>query len=261
MNLKGRTFGGARRLAVSSATRAVLLLWGTILPLLAATPRDSANATGPELLNFKELLALSVTNQPEGPLGSKLKAILETPFVSNEAALAGAQPHRPAVEGVGPVLRAASWNIERGLNFDLIRLALSDPEGFKEAAQRLGGVDKGKQQQIDLQLRTLRDADVVVLNEVDLGMKRTDYLDVTRELARALGMNYVFGVEFVEVDRLDDLGVEKVQLDDPALAEQMQEELKPDPSRYLGLHGNAILSRYPMQNARDRPASRLPRLV
>ena len=80
-------------------------------------------------------------------------------------------------------------------------------------------------------------------------MKRTDYLDVTRELAHALGMNYVFGVEFVEVDPLDDLGVEKVQLDDPALAKQMQEDLKPDPARYLGLHGNAILSRYPIQNA------------
>ncbi len=237
-------------LAVLSATRALVVLWGTILPLLAVTPQDTANATGPELLSFRELVALSVTNQPDGPLGSKLRAILKTPFVSNEAAVTGVQPHRPMVGGVGPILRAASWNIERGLNFDLIRLALSDPEGFKDAAQRRGGLNRSKQEMIDLQLRTLRDADVIILNEVDLGMKRTDYLDVTRELAHALRMNYVFGVEFVEVDRLDDVGVDQVQLDDPALAKQIQEELKPDPSRYLGLHGNAILSRYPIQNAR-----------
>ena len=115
---------------------------------------------------------------------------------------------------------------------------------FKEAAQRR--LNRGKQETIDIQLRTLRDADVIILNEADLGMKRTDYLDVTSELAHALGMNYVFGVEFVEVDRLDDLGVEKVQLEDPALAKQMQQDLKPDPSRCLGLHGNAILSRYPI---------------
>jgi endonuclease/exonuclease/phosphatase family metal-dependent hydrolase len=252
MNAKRHIFGGACSAvrALSSTTRALLVLWGAILPLLAAAPQDTSNVSGPELLNFKELLALSVTNQPQDPLESKLRAILGTPFVSNAAAMAGAQPHRPTVEGVGPVLRAASWNIERGLNFDLIRLAFSDPKGFEQAAQLRGGLDKSKLEQIDLQLRTLRDADVVVLNEVDLGMKRTDYLDVTRELAHALGMNYVFGVEFVEVDRLDDLGVERVQLDNPALAKKMQEELKPDPFRYLGLHGNAILSRYPIQNAR-----------
>jgi endonuclease/exonuclease/phosphatase family metal-dependent hydrolase len=256
MNVKRCIFGGgtgwtgSAALAVSSATRTLLVFWGTILPLLATTPQNTANVTGPELLNFQELVALSVTNQPDEPLASKLQAILQTPFVSNEAALAGVQPHRPTVEGAGPILRAASWNIERGLNFDLIRLALSDPEGFRAAAQRRGGPNRSKQAIINLQLRTLRDADVLILNEVDLGMKRTDYLDVTRELARVLGMNYVFGVEFVEVDRLDDLGVEKVQLDDPALAKQMQEELKPDPARYLGLHGNTILSRYPIQNAR-----------
>ena len=75
-------------------------------------------------------------------------------------------------------------------------------------------------------------------------------MTLTRDLAHALGMNYVFGVEFVEVDRLDDLGLENIQLDDPALTQQMREELKPDPARYLGLHGNAIFSRYPIQRAR-----------
>jgi hypothetical protein len=32
--------------------------------------------------------------------------------------------------GVGVVLRVGEWNIERGLNFDLIRAALSDPDDF-----------------------------------------------------------------------------------------------------------------------------------
>ncbi len=140
------------------------------------------------------------------------------------------------------------------MNFDLIKLALSDPEGFQQAAMERRGLDQEKldsrkQAKIEQQLPALRDADIVVLNEVDLGMKRTDYRDITRDLARALGMNYIFGVEFVEVDRLDDLGLEKVRLDDPALTQQLREELKPDPSRYLGLHGNAILSRYPIQRA------------
>jgi endonuclease/exonuclease/phosphatase family metal-dependent hydrolase len=218
-----------------------------LLPLTAAS---HGKASAPDLLSFDELVALSETDHPAAPVAEKLDKLLRTPFVSNEAAMAGVQPHRPSVDAIGPVVRIASWNIERGLNFDLIRLALSDPDGFRQAALRRGALDPNKQAQIDRQLQTLRDADIILLNEVDLGMKRTDYRDVARDLAHALGMNYVFGVEFVEVDRLDDLGLESVQLEDPDLIHKMREELKPDPARYLGLHGNAILSRYPIQNAR-----------
>lgn len=229
--------------------RPILALCGAlILPVLAAA-QESVPATAPELLSFDELVTLSDTDQPLSPLKEKLDHLLTTPFLSNQAALAGARPHRPSVNGLGPVLRVASWNIERGLNFDLIQLAFSDPEGFEQAARQRGEIDPNKLPQIERQLRTLRDADIILLNEVDLGMKRTDYRDVTKDLARALGMNYVFGVEFVEVDRLDDLGIEKFQLEDAALTQQMWEDLAPDPARYLGLHGSAILSRYPFQNA------------
>ena len=227
----------------------VLTLCAAILPLLVAA-QELTPATGPELLNFDELVTLSDTDQPASPLKEKLDHLLTTPFLSNQADLEGARPHRPSVNGLGPVLRVACWNIDRGLNFDLIRLALSDPDGFQQAARQRGALDPKKLPQIEQQLRTLRDVDLVVLNEVDFGMKRTDYRDVAKDLARALGMNYVFGVEFVEVDRLDDLGMEKIQLEDPSLAQQMREDLTPDPARYLGLHGSAILSRYPIQNAR-----------
>lgn len=228
----------------------MLFSWLAYYSLIAAASQPHANPSAPEFLSFDELVTLADTDQLEAPLREKLDRLLRTPVVSNEAALAGIRPHRPFVETAGPVLRVASWNIERGLNFELIRKALSDPEGFKQAAREQGPVEPDKLAKIDRQLQVLHDADVIVLNEVDLGMKRTDYRDVTRDLARVAGMNYVFGVEFVEVDRLDDLGLEKIQLEDSALTEQMREELKPDPARYLGLHGNAILSRYPIRNAR-----------
>jgi len=218
-------------------------------PLLAGSIETKARA-GPEFLSFNELVRLSETDRPEGPLAKKLAALLNTPRLNNDAAGAGLAPHRPWVDGLGPVVRVAEWNIERGLNFDLIRLAFSDPAGFEREAARRGALDPSKRARIESELQRLRDADVIVLNEVDLGMKRTDYRDIARELARALGMNYVFGTEFVEVDRLDDLGLEDVRLDDPELARQMQADLKPDPARYKGLHGNAILSRYPITNAR-----------
>ena len=229
--------------------REIWIICPLLFSLLAAA-REPTPPSAPEFLTFDELVTLSETDQPAAPLQEKLDRLLLTPIVSNAATLAGAQPHRPSVDGIGRVLRVASWNIERGLNYDLIKLALSDPAEFKAAALPRGALDTAKLAKIDQQLRTLRDADILVLNEVDLGMKRTDYRDIAKDLAHALGMNYVFGVEFVEVDRLDDLSLENFQLEDPALTEQMRAELRADPARYLGLHGSAILSRYPIRNAR-----------
>jgi endonuclease/exonuclease/phosphatase family metal-dependent hydrolase len=230
-------------------TLTIAVLWPVISPLLTAA-QQPAPAASREFLDFDELVTLSDADKPAKPLAEKLERILGTPIVNNQAAREGVPPHRPSVNGIGPVLRVASWNIERGLNFDLIKLALSDPAGFSLAAQERGALDAATLGKIEQELRTLRDADIVVLNEVDLGIKRTGYRDVAQDLAHALGMNYVFGVEFVEVDRLDDLGLEKVQLEDPLLTQRLREDLAPDPNRYLGLHGSAVLSRYPIQNAR-----------
>src|SRR5262249_15544978 len=42
-------------------------------------------------------------------------------------------------------------------------------------------------------------ADVILLQEVDLNAKRTHRLDVAREIARTLQLNFVFGTEFQEL--------------------------------------------------------------
>ncbi len=207
----------------------------------------AASAQAPEFLTFDDLVTLSNTDQPAAPIQHKLDQLLHTPFTGDAAS--PTPPHRPSVDGLGPVVRVAFWNIERGLEFDLVRLSLSDPEAFRQAIADHGPVDAAQWTKIETQLHTLRDADVVVLNEVDLGMTRTGYRDVARELAEALHMNYVYGAEFVEVDRLVDLGLDPVDLDDPELNKKMQEDLRPDPARYRGLHGSAILSRYPIERA------------
>ncbi len=220
----------------------------TVIGLSSAFPQGAG--TSPKFLTFAELVALSESDRVTPPLKQKMDELLDSPVVNNEAAALRSQPHRPSAHDLGPILRVAFWNIERGLEFDLIRLAFSDADEFRRSAAERGAGDTGKLASIEDQLRTLRDADVIILNEVDFGMKRTGYRDVAKELAHALGMNYAFGVEFIEVDRLEDLGVEPVKLEDPDLARQMEEELHPDPARYLGLHGNAILSRYPIRRAR-----------
>ncbi len=46
---------------------------------------------------------------------------------------------------------------------------------------------------------SLTDADIILLSEVDHGVGRSENRHFTRELASALGMNYAFGVEFLEL--------------------------------------------------------------
>ena len=65
--------------------------------------------------------------------------------------------------------------------------------------------------------------DVILANELDDGCSRSGQRDTTGELARRLGMNYVFGLEFIE---LADSNAEK------------------------GYHGNAIFSRWPIKKAK-----------
>jgi endonuclease/exonuclease/phosphatase family metal-dependent hydrolase len=73
--------------------------------------------------------------------------------------------------------------------------------------------------------------DVILLCEADRECQRTDFRSVARDWGEALSMNYVFGVEFIELPRLISFG-------------------SGGPMLRPGEHGNAILSRYPLGNVR-----------
>jgi len=66
--------------------------------------------------------------------------------------------------------RVVDWNIERGTRLESI-----------------------------LQFLRKCKADLIFLQEVDLNARRTRHLDVAREIARALQLNFVFGKEFEEL--------------------------------------------------------------
>jgi endonuclease/exonuclease/phosphatase family metal-dependent hydrolase len=204
----------------------------------------------PTLLSFDDLVTLSSTARPDAELGARLDSLLTTPFVNNDASAAGVEPHRPSVEKLGHVLRVSFWNIERGLNFELIRAALTDTNEFERIAGEQSKVNVARKESIESQLNDLQNADVLVLNEADWGMKRTEYRDVAQELAAALHMNYAYGVEFVELDPVFALGTEQMRLSEGEQDARLQEDLHVDRERYRGLNGTAILSRYPIRNAR-----------
>jgi endonuclease/exonuclease/phosphatase family metal-dependent hydrolase len=78
----------------------------------------------------------------------------------------------------------------------------------------------------------LREADVLLLTETDSGMARSGNRNVARDLARALGMYYAFVPCYLNLTK----------------GSGFEQDLPGDND--LGLHGNAILSRYPLDNVR-----------
>ena len=100
-------------------------------------------------------------------------------------------------------VRVVAWNVERGKKFEgLCSLLRTDPE--------------------------LRDADVVLLTEVDIGMGRTHNRNVPKEIAAALGMGYVFANYHI------------------VLAEGDRGERGHGIPNTKALHGCALLSRFPV---------------
>ena len=92
-------------------------------------------------------------------------------------------------------LRMVNWNINRGL--------------------KLQGI---------VEFLTGANADLILLQEVDLNARRTRRLNIAREIAKALKMNYVFAREF--------------------------QELTQGSAASPAFHGQATLSRWPILNSR-----------
>jgi endonuclease/exonuclease/phosphatase family metal-dependent hydrolase len=101
-------------------------------------------------------------------------------------------------------LTVVVWNIERGLKLDATIAALKEGERVPSP-------------------------DILLASELDRGCSRTGGRHVAWDLAEALGMNFVFGVEFVELPREGGGG--------GTITDTCE-------------HGNAILSRYPIGNVR-----------
>jgi endonuclease/exonuclease/phosphatase family metal-dependent hydrolase len=120
--------------------------------------------------------------------------------------------HQPAARPASPerrdFVRVVSWNIERGIRLDGIATFLAGHED-------------------------LRHLDVLMLNEVDLGMARSGNRHVAAELADRLGLGYVFGNSYVCLDFGD------------------ARDGVPAGENHESLHGNAILSRFPFRRSEN----------
>lgn len=109
-------------------------------------------------------------------------------------------------------------------------VALTPPETITVAAWNL---ERCKCVEQSAELIQHHGVDVVLATELDWGMARSSQRHTTRELAELLGFGYVFGVEFVELGTGDSYETEHFS----------------DVPNEVGIHGNAILSRFPLSDA------------
>jgi endonuclease/exonuclease/phosphatase family metal-dependent hydrolase len=133
--------------------------------------------------------------------GEEIGRFLRTPQVV---------PFPGAIPRLNSFLRVVQWNIEKGKRFDAIVHQLQSSE-------------------------VLRWADIIILNEADQGMNRSQNRHVARALAEKLEMNAVFAPAHFE------------------LTKGTEEELILEGDNRESLQGNAVLSRYPVLESRVVP--------
>jgi endonuclease/exonuclease/phosphatase family metal-dependent hydrolase len=232
-----------------------------MLATSSLSAQDYVRDSEPKLFSYDELVQLSLDQEMSPELAEKLRIVTTTPFINNEAYYRGARPRPLEIKELGPSLRVAFWNIERGLQLDDIQLFLTDQEHFmtnvraeREKAEQTGhGVRAVALENVPQEIELLKAADVWILNEVDWGVKRSQYRQVVRELAETLNMNWAYGVEFLEIDSKQ-LGTDTFEdREDEQDRQQLLDQFRVDKDRIRALHGNAVLSRYPIRGARLVP--------
>jgi len=212
----------------------------------------------PDFPTYEELKTLSENPEPGGQLAKKLAAFWHTPLISNEAARRGIKPQTPFNPLLGPTLRVATWNIEKSLTIpEVIRFwtdgkafeAMLDPEKMEDNEQTLKDLARQRERLIQ--------ADIVVLQEMEIGIKRSRYLNAAGELAKALQMNYAYAPQYLEVDPVT-LGLEQIQFEDGSEDTDAMDYYHVDPAKYRGVFGSAVLSRYPIKHVEIRPLKYQP---
>lgn len=218
-----------------------------------------------EGLSFNDFIRIYENKDYKKEITSK---ILSTPIVDNNinSCEKFTYKHHPTLKDLVVI---GQWDLMYNLEPEKVYDAFFHPERLVEIfkkdneANSLYMVDikehpiesyNKMKEKITKESQILKSSDIIVLNNVDIGMPRTQYRDMPLELAKELGYNYAFAPEFIEVDPAT-LGLEDHKWSDSHMITESKtaSEYKVDQTKYRGLTGTAILSRFPLSNVRIIP--------
>jgi len=203
--------------------------------------------TAPELLDYDELVSLSLNPVSDDVrLKKKVESLFNKSFVENRTKSSKTFRVYPKL---GESLRVVSWNMEQSLKVKELAEALRGKEAY---LMRKGLSSSGKNEKALFERELMRGADIVVLQEMDIGHPRSHYLNTPKFLAEAWGMNYAYGLQYLEVDPIY-LGIGDDHLKNKDALRSAASVQAGEEPKYHGAFGNAVLSRYPIKQAKVIP--------
>ncbi|MEZ5347226.1 MAG: endonuclease/exonuclease/phosphatase family protein [Pyrinomonadaceae bacterium] len=231
------------------------LVFVIFLAVFFQPPAIAATENAPVVFSYEELKTLYKQKELPDPLRQKLSELLTNPFIENSSSTFEGRNFSRSLE-LGEYIRVVTWNVERGLEYEAVEAAFTDVAKFARLLDE-EKFPKGSRERRRIleEAEALQTADVIILNEVDWGVKRSGYRNVAADLAKKLGMNYAFGVQFVELSPVHLSSKEKAK---EAGENEALELIRVDSDRYKGLHGIAILSRFKLENVRLIPFEHKP---
>ncbi len=180
---------------------------------------------------FSEIESLAKNKKLTPALEKKLKLILnnnytgQTPYPAKKYLLRDEQTGRKT-------FRITHWNLERGYKLNELNQALNNTNTYIKLNDNdpKNALDK---EALKEEIARFKETDIFTLNEADYGMHRTNYENTIREFAKIVKAKYfLFNTEYVELD--------PKYLNSPKLQKH----------KYKGLHGNAIVSKFPIVSSR-----------
>ncbi len=208
----------------------------------AFLPDASFPSLSTNFLSYDEITQLAMHGEADSKLKPKLDPFWRTPMLCNAAWDRGVRPLRQHNATLGPFLNIATWNIEQSRHLDTIADVLSCETAYldlwNEPWRNAEASDLLRQRQ------RLADADILVMQEVDIGHPRSGYRHGAEYLAQALDMNYAYAPAQLELGPV----LSQMELKpDPSLTLPTDEPA--DPDQYHGIFGLLVLSKYPIKFA------------
>lgn len=191
------------------------------------TPYDQV-----KFFDFDELLEYAEDDNKDFQIDWKLRKLMRR-AIGKQSPQVGPIKHSSKLDR--DYIRVTQWNIERGLNIDSIEDIFKNPDKYlknrtKDSLTTEPNADL--LQTVKDEIETLKASDILILNEVDMGMHRTNYMNVADKMASLVDGGYVFATEFIE------------------LSPEYLSDHELDHDQYKGLHGNAIVSKYPILSSK-----------
>ena len=231
-----------------------------VLPKAPNTTISSTKAlpdSAPQLLSKKELEVLLRRKNENTPESRKMKRLFNTPFVDNSAYRRNGIPSRTTNPILGEALRVSTWNIEKSIHADKATKILKSEKAFIADLKPEILKNKTKYAEALRQRKQFANSDIILLQEMDIGHCRSGYTFAAKDMARELGMNFVYAPQQLEIDP-SYLGVDDVKFDNPAMPGHSCKSHPQNAAKYKGVFGVAVLSRYPIKSVQIFPLNTQP---